>query len=430
MDDTLPSDDVPADDSLPPDDSPVVPANDSLPDIFSGGEEPPVALTLTDSDFDAEPPSDRALRKPGPGLLEAFVWIAGVVMVQFLGAIPVLVFLVGKMLLSLNTAELQRLQGDPDQLQEFVLSQMQDALSNNIVLLFGTIQIAVIVSAIVAVLLRLGKNRRQALPLRAIPLQHCVMLGLLIFPLILFSGQLSVVFQQVLDAIAPNVPVLDELNKLGAKNEIAKLAEQASLTFLLLMIAVIPAIAEEIVFRGIIGRGLVARWGMLWGVLITTVLFAVVHVQPAQVLALMPLAICMHVAYLATRSFWAPMAIHFINNAAAVVVMKLFAGSADMVDQAQQADPSWTILVTSGCCALALISLIWKTRVQYVHADGTLWDPGYPSADIPSPEFATVSTCMRTRARSFVVAAVLIVLFGMTFIWNWLEEAASAAAGV
>lgn len=409
------------DDSLPSADSPDVPSSGRPHEVAGNSDGPGVAVTLTDSDFEPEPLSGRAPRKPGPGLPESVLWIVGLFVVQILGAIPFVVYVVAKTILSLGATETERLLQDPIQLQEL--------LSNNMALIAGGSQLVFIVLAIVAGVVRLGKNRRQHLPLRAIPLQHCVMIGLLIFPLIMFGVQLSIVFQQVLDEIAQKVPVLKWLSEQESMNVIVDIVEQASLPFGLLIIAVIPAIAEEIVFRGIIGRGLVARWGMRWGVLLTSMLFAAIHVQPAQVFALLPMAVCMHVVYLSTRSFWAPMAIHFVNNASAVVIIKLFAGSEDLVDQSAREDPSWTVLMMSGCCVLALISLIWKTRVQYVHADGTVWDPGYQSADTPSPELSTVSVCTRTQTSSFVAAAVIIVLFVMIFIWYVIEDAVSAAGG-
>jgi len=38
--------------------------------------------------------------------------------------------------------------------------------------------------------------------------------------------------------------------------------------------------------------------------LITSVLFGIMHVNPAQAIGVMPLGLAMHFVYLTTRSFW------------------------------------------------------------------------------------------------------------------------------
>ncbi len=65
---------------------------------------------------------------------------------------------------------------------------------------------------------------------------------------------------------------------------------------LIVAFAVAPALGEELVFRGVIGRGLIARWGLPAGVLITSVMFAAIHVHPAHVVGVIPVGIAMHFA--------------------------------------------------------------------------------------------------------------------------------------
>ena len=54
------------------------------------------------------------------------------------------------------------------------------------------------------------------------------------------------------------------------------------LAFLILMIGVGPGIGEELWFRGFLGRGLVGRYGVIVGVLITSFFFGAMHVDPPQ----------------------------------------------------------------------------------------------------------------------------------------------------
>ena len=53
----------------------------------------------------------------------------------------------------------------------------------------------------------------------------------------------------------------------------------------LVLFALGPGIAEELMFRGFLGRGLVARHGLGVGVLLTSLLFGLVHLDPPHVVA-------------------------------------------------------------------------------------------------------------------------------------------------
>src|SRR5262249_25780361 len=66
--------------------------------------------------------------------------------------------------------------------------------------------------------------------------------------------------------------------------------------------------------------GLVGRHGALIGVLLASAIFGAIHLNLPQGLWAFVMGCCLHLAYLATRSLWVPVLLHFINNAAAVIV--------------------------------------------------------------------------------------------------------------
>lgn len=88
----------------------------------------------------------------------------------------------------------------------------------------------------------------------------------------------------------------------------------------LLMIAVIPAIGEELLFRGMIQR-LLINWtnNVHWGILIASVLFSALHMQFFGFLPRTMLGILFGYLFLWTGSLWIPILCHFINNGTAVV---------------------------------------------------------------------------------------------------------------
>lgn len=97
-----------------------------------------------------------------------------------------------------------------------------------------------------------------------------------------------------------------------------------ALLFNLFMIAVIPAIGEEFVFRGIIQKEL-GRWSgnMHLAVWLSAALFSAMHLQFFGFLPRLALGVILGYQLALTRNIWVPIFAHFFNNAAAVVVYYL-----------------------------------------------------------------------------------------------------------
>ncbi len=89
---------------------------------------------------------------------------------------------------------------------------------------------------------------------------------------------------------------------------------------ILFMLAVTPALCEELFFRGYLLRQMERSLGVRGGVLATGVIFGVFHLSLIQ---LIPLAVLGgYLAYVTWRtgSLWPAVAVHFLNNGFAVVV--------------------------------------------------------------------------------------------------------------
>ena len=99
----------------------------------------------------------------------------------------------------------------------------------------------------------------------------------------------------------------------------AALSGQGSLVLNLLLVALTPALFEEVFFRGLVQRNLERAWGAAAGIAATGIVFGLFHLRLTQALPLMVLGI--YLAYLAWRtgSLWVPVAVHFANNALALV---------------------------------------------------------------------------------------------------------------
>ncbi|MCU0362093.1 MAG: CPBP family intramembrane metalloprotease [Bacteroidales bacterium] len=87
----------------------------------------------------------------------------------------------------------------------------------------------------------------------------------------------------------------------------------------LLVIAILPALGEELLFRGVIQRilGRLSRSGHA-AVWITAVLFSAVHLQFLGFLPRLALGAVFGYMFLWSGNIWLPVAAHFINNAVSV----------------------------------------------------------------------------------------------------------------
>ena len=92
------------------------------------------------------------------------------------------------------------------------------------------------------------------------------------------------------------------------------------LLFNLFMIALIPAVGEELLFRGILQR-IFSDWfrNRHLGIWVVALLFSIMHYQFMGFLPRIILGASFGYLYIWTRSIWAPILAHFLNNGIAVV---------------------------------------------------------------------------------------------------------------
>ncbi len=107
----------------------------------------------------------------------------------------------------------------------------------------------------------------------------------------------------------------------GDTKPLEQLVEGPSLVTSLLALAVLPAVAEELVFRGVLARAL-ARRSLLLAIVLSSVVFSAYHLRPIQMLSTFPLGLAL--AFLAVRadSIVPSMLAHFLNNAIVIVLQR------------------------------------------------------------------------------------------------------------
>ncbi len=297
-----------------------------------------------------EPACASVVTPPGPGLPESLLWVGGYLVAQVVVAALLVSILI-----------LAACDGWPFSLTrawQLLVGASSDELQQLTVLVTGGVTLGALFLVVPAVFLRLRPSPRSTLGMGFPSGHQTVLLIGAVLPLMMLSNELyraaGTAIQLIQEQLRELFPQLEAVSMGDTVTLFQDQAGQTPYVLLLMIAGVGPAIGEELVFRGVIGRGLVARWGLLPGVLLTSWLFAMSHGMPAHAVATLPIALFLHVAYLATGSIWAPILVHFANNALAVSLMKFELGD--------NAPVSWMVLVSAAVYVITMGALLWHSR--------------------------------------------------------------------
>jgi membrane protease YdiL (CAAX protease family) len=108
----------------------------------------------------------------------------------------------------------------------------------------------------------------------------------------------------------------------GNEKILQKVVEQGSLAPALVGLAVLPALAEELVFRGALARGLATRWPATVAVIESAALFSAYHLIPSQMLGVLPLGLALGLLAVQSNSVVPGMLAHLVNNTIALVLSR------------------------------------------------------------------------------------------------------------
>jgi hypothetical protein len=181
-------------------------------------------------------------------------------------------------------------------------------------------------------------------------------------------------------------------------------------------------VGEEVFFRGFISRGLLARHGLIWGTLLTSLLFAVVHIEPVQATGAFVLGVGMQYVFLATRSLLAPIMLHSVNNTLAFALMKHHSdlpipGLSSLPEGAIVHTP-WPLLLAALAALIPVLALLQLTRTRWILPDRSEWSPGYVTAERPPPSLGARPVSRPAPSGLLALAAVTLALLIATAYWS------------
>jgi membrane protease YdiL (CAAX protease family) len=130
----------------------------------------------------------------------------------------------------------------------------------------------------------------------------------------------------------------------------------------LLFISLAPGLSEEMLFRGYAQQRLIERWGGWTAILVTSMIFAIIHVDPHTVVFAFPVGIWLGLMAWRSGSVWPGVIAHAAIN-----------GLWNAYNIARQFDylpeePSWTALGVVG--AIGTLAFAWSIAIMRRSAVG------------------------------------------------------------
>ena len=173
-----------------------------------------------------------------------------------------------------------------------------------------------------------------------------VVIILVAFPLVFWLGELN----QGLPLPKWMTGMEDEAEK--QMQAFLKVSGTMDILVNLFLVALLPAICEEVCFRGAFQRILIHLSRSPWiGIIAASIIFSALHLQFQGFLPRMFLGILLGALYWYSGSLWTSILAHFINNAVQVVAVSYAPGIATK-------DPSIPFIAAL-ISALAVLAVIW-----------------------------------------------------------------------
>lgn len=167
---------------------------------------------------------------------------------------------------------------------------------------------------------------------------------------------------------------MKELQMEKITENILKVSSISGLLFNLLVIAIIPAIGEELFFRGCL-QPIFHRWtkNIHIAIWITAIIFSAIHVQFYGFIPRMLMGAVFGYMLYWGKSIWLPIIAHFVNNATAVIYTFVLLKQGKSFEEINNETMSnWMLYILSTALLCVLLYRFWKlSKTTDLHLDNT-----------------------------------------------------------
>jgi len=143
---------------------------------------------------------------------------------------------------------------------------------------------------------------------------------------------------------------------------------QGQLIFNIFMIGLLPAIGEELIFRGIFQQ-IFTDWtkNIHWGIFIAAFLFSTMHFQFYGFLPRLLLGMLFGYLFYWSRSIWIPMLVHFVNNTTAVFAYYFYPEKINQEVESFESVPGLEIFLIFNAAIFALLLYRFYRKSNVTH---------------------------------------------------------------
>ncbi|SKA15123.1 hypothetical protein SAMN04488128_1021124 [Chitinophaga eiseniae] len=128
----------------------------------------------------------------------------------------------------------------------------------------------------------------------------------------------------------------------------------------LVLMAIVPAIAEEVFFRGVFQRLLIQSTRKVWlSVFLTAVFFSFIHFEMLGFMVRVVLGFILGAIYVLSGNLWLSIFAHILNNGSLVILIYLFQQGIIKTDPTKDTQVEWYIALLS---LAVTIGLLWALR--------------------------------------------------------------------
>ncbi len=131
----------------------------------------------------------------------------------------------------------------------------------------------------------------------------------------------------------------------------------------LVVMAIVPALGEELVFRGIGQQKLIEITGKpALGIALTALIFSITHFEIQRFFAILLLGGVLGLLFYWTKNLWVPIAAHFLNNGAQVVIAWANQDKVSELKDNAGEDLPLAVILTSVAVFAASGFFLWKEK--------------------------------------------------------------------
>jgi len=203
---------------------------------------------------------------------------------------------------------------------------LPEAFYTNVPLNLSVSQLGFILLPTLIILLVSGYNLREVLRLNRPKLSEILISAA--FPIILLPAMLGFAMIALL-----TIGLLFGSTNLSGVESLTSM----SLGLLILFAAVLPALCEEVLFRGALLKGL-QKHGIVLGIIISSFLFGLFHMDPQRFIAQALLGAVAATVVYRTNSIFCGMTVHFSHNAFSFLLSELLSATGAADDASQSTD--------------------------------------------------------------------------------------------